>query len=243
MQQRTWGPFNGRHLTTIAVALIVGMVLVPGAVYAVDTFTNVAIQDPTSGAKTKVTNGGLLRVSASGKVTVDDAGESLSVDDGGGAMTVDGTVGITGVVEVNQSTADPLSTRETSTIYGDTISISGSNGSVVCEAINLAAGRRVRIESVAVSVFPGGTPSAWVKVWGELTDGGSGAALELPVPMSAMNGQFYGFGGIARVEMTVVGGSEFDAQGSPARMDVCGRAQASGSSTFRFMVVGTYLDA
>jgi len=51
MPTRTWGPFNGRHLTTIIVTIIVGAVLIPSTAWAVDTFSNVAIEDPVSGAQ------------------------------------------------------------------------------------------------------------------------------------------------------------------------------------------------
>jgi hypothetical protein len=51
---RTWGPFTGRQLTVIIVSLMVGVVMVPGTVWAVDTFTNVAIEDPVSGVKASV---------------------------------------------------------------------------------------------------------------------------------------------------------------------------------------------
>jgi hypothetical protein len=72
--QKTWGPFTGRQLTVIAVTLIV-CILVPGTVWAVDQFTNVAIQDPVTG--TKATVGPAHR---------------LLVGDGGGPLTVDGNV-------------------------------------------------------------------------------------------------------------------------------------------------------
>jgi hypothetical protein len=72
--QKTWGPFTGRQLTTMIVALIV-CVLVPGTVWAVDTFSNVAIEDPVSGVKASV-----------------DSAHRLKVGDAAGAMTVDGSV-------------------------------------------------------------------------------------------------------------------------------------------------------
>src|SRR5437868_11351509 len=75
--QKTWGPFTGRQLTTIVIALIAGVVLLPGAVWAVDSFTNVAIQDPISGAKASV-----------------DASHHVIVGDGSGALSVDGTVSV-----------------------------------------------------------------------------------------------------------------------------------------------------
>jgi hypothetical protein len=72
--QRTLGPFSGRHLTVIMVALIVA-IFVPGTVWAVDTFSNVAIQDPVSGVKASV-----------------DPNHRVLVGDGNGALSVDGTV-------------------------------------------------------------------------------------------------------------------------------------------------------
>jgi hypothetical protein len=53
-QSRGWGPFTGRQLTAIIITLTVGLVMVPGTVWAVDTFTNVAIQDPVTGAKASI---------------------------------------------------------------------------------------------------------------------------------------------------------------------------------------------
>lgn len=54
ISQRTWGPFNGRHMTVMLVALIVGVVLVPSTVWAAAALTNVAIQDPVSGARASI---------------------------------------------------------------------------------------------------------------------------------------------------------------------------------------------
>lgn len=75
MPGKSWGPFSGRQLTTIIVSLIIGVVLLPSAVWAVDSFTNVAIQDPVSGYKVGVTSS-----------------RKALVSDGSGSMTVDGTV-------------------------------------------------------------------------------------------------------------------------------------------------------
>jgi hypothetical protein len=74
MNERTWGPFSGRQLTTMVVSLIL-VLGVPGTVWAVDTFSNVAIEDPVSGVKASV-----------------DSSKRLKVGDGSGAMTVDGTI-------------------------------------------------------------------------------------------------------------------------------------------------------
>src|SRR3954449_2470234 len=75
MAQKTWGPFTGRQLTVIIVALIVGVVALPSAVWAVDTFSNVAIEDPVSGVKASV-----------------NSSKALLVGDASGALTVDGKV-------------------------------------------------------------------------------------------------------------------------------------------------------
>jgi hypothetical protein len=60
---RTWGPFNGRHLTIIIVAIVTGLVMVPTTVWAVATLTNVAVQDPVSGFRASVDSARHLAVS------------------------------------------------------------------------------------------------------------------------------------------------------------------------------------
>jgi hypothetical protein len=72
---KTWGPFSGRQLTVIIVCLIVGVVMLPSAVWAVDAFTNVAVQDPVSGVKASV-----------------DASHHLFVTSGSVPLAVGGTV-------------------------------------------------------------------------------------------------------------------------------------------------------
>lgn len=59
---RTWGPFSGGQLTTILVTLVIGVVMVPSTVWAVDAFTNVAIEDPVSGKKAAVDTAHRLQV-------------------------------------------------------------------------------------------------------------------------------------------------------------------------------------
>jgi hypothetical protein len=71
--RKTWGPFSGRQLTTMVVSLIL-VLGIPGTVWAVDTFSNVAIEDPVTGVKASV-----------------DSSKRLKVGDGSGAMTIDGT--------------------------------------------------------------------------------------------------------------------------------------------------------
>ena len=72
---KTWGPFSGRQLTTIIGMLLVAVVVLPSAVWAVDTFSNVAIEDPITNNKAGV-----------------DSSNRLKVGDGSGALTIDGTV-------------------------------------------------------------------------------------------------------------------------------------------------------
>jgi hypothetical protein len=61
-------------LTTVVVAVCVTLVVAPGAVWAIDTFSNVAVEDPVSGTKASV-----------------DSTHHLLVGDGSGPLTVDGS--------------------------------------------------------------------------------------------------------------------------------------------------------
>src|SRR4051812_30278413 len=74
-EPRTWGPFTGRQLTVIIVAFMAAIVMLPGVTWAVDSFSNMAIQDPVSGVKAQV-----------------DSTRRLMVGDGSGPLTVNGTV-------------------------------------------------------------------------------------------------------------------------------------------------------
>jgi hypothetical protein len=64
MPTKTWGPFNGRQLTTIIVALIVGVVMVPTGAFAVTTLKSVVINDPTGTHRALVDKTGSLQVAA-----------------------------------------------------------------------------------------------------------------------------------------------------------------------------------
>jgi hypothetical protein len=59
-----WRTRQGRRIETAMIAVAVCAVVAPGTVYAVDTFTNVAIQDPTSGKKAVVNGDSRLNVDA-----------------------------------------------------------------------------------------------------------------------------------------------------------------------------------
>ena len=63
--QRYWGPFTGNHLTIIFVAAMA--VFLPGTLWAVDAFTNVAIEDPLTGTKASVNSA--RRMGVFGSVT------------------------------------------------------------------------------------------------------------------------------------------------------------------------------
>jgi len=52
MERKTWGPFTGTHLTIMFTAAV--LATVPTALWSVDAFNNVAIQDPVSGKKVAV---------------------------------------------------------------------------------------------------------------------------------------------------------------------------------------------
>ena len=87
---RPWGPFTGRQLTIIIVALFATVVLVPTAVYAVPAAKSVIIQDGTNPANKVSVSGGKLNVGdGSGPLTVDGI---MAVGDGVGPLTVDGSV-------------------------------------------------------------------------------------------------------------------------------------------------------
>jgi hypothetical protein len=75
MHTKTWGPFTGRQLMVMFVAIVVGVVMVPTSVWAVSNYSNVAIEDPGTGVHASV-----------------DASHRLKVGDGSGPLTVDGTV-------------------------------------------------------------------------------------------------------------------------------------------------------
>jgi len=60
MPQKSFGPFSGAQLTAIVVAVLA--FLLPTTLWAVDAFTNVAIQDPVSGNKAAVDSSRKLSV-------------------------------------------------------------------------------------------------------------------------------------------------------------------------------------
>jgi hypothetical protein len=68
---KTWGPFNGRHLTTI-ICVVIAALLLPIGAWAV-SFTNVAITDPGGVNRAKVNAAGALSAAVSGSVTANNA--------------------------------------------------------------------------------------------------------------------------------------------------------------------------
>ena len=98
---KTWGPFNGRQLTTIICVLAVG-VLFPVGAWAAVSFTNVAITDP----------GGVNRAKV-------DATGKLAVGDGSGSLTVDGTVNERAALPTKPIVITPVAAGASfTTIYG-----------------------------------------------------------------------------------------------------------------------------
>src|SRR3954469_24436016 len=88
MPQKSLGPFSGRQLTLIAVTLILA-VAVPGTVFAVDTFSNVAIEDPVSGVKASVDSQHRLKTldTVSGNVLAQDTAPANLVQFFGGGVS------------------------------------------------------------------------------------------------------------------------------------------------------------
>jgi hypothetical protein len=64
MPTKSWGPFNGRQLTTIIVALILGAAMIPTGAFAVTTLKNVVINDPGGINQAHVDATGSLQSSA-----------------------------------------------------------------------------------------------------------------------------------------------------------------------------------
>ena len=158
MPQSTWGPFTGRQLMLMFIALMAAVVLLPGAVYAVDAFSNVAIQDPTSGVKAKVTNAGALRVS-----------------DSSGPMTVDGTVGL----------APDAAVRTTQPPFAATIKVTpASPDPRTCVQVPLPASGKIQLKSVVVTDYFSPTfPIAYIKPFVKTTSS-TGQVMQLRVPLS-----------------------------------------------------------
>jgi hypothetical protein len=62
MDGRRWGPFSGGHLVAMFGFLVLAIAL-PGSLWAVDAFQNVAIENPTTGVKAAVDRSRRLVVS------------------------------------------------------------------------------------------------------------------------------------------------------------------------------------
>jgi hypothetical protein len=67
-----WGPFTGRHLTIMFVAVVLGGVVVPATAWARVTFSNVAITDAKGVNRAKVDASGNLHTKANGTVIASD---------------------------------------------------------------------------------------------------------------------------------------------------------------------------
>ena len=67
MAPKRWGPFTGRHLTTMFIALVIGAVAVPITAQATSTGQDVVITDPSASPER------YAKVDANGKLQVSDA--------------------------------------------------------------------------------------------------------------------------------------------------------------------------
>ena len=217
-------------VVVLTLATVGGAAPTPSSVTVANTAQNPAIVQVTGTPNVQVTGTPSVTLSGTPSVTLSGS-PSVSLDDAGND------------VEVNSSKTNPVYVREAPEAYGDTMSMSASNGNVTCQQIDLALGRVIRLEGVMVSISGGGTPHAWLEVWGELAPGGgAGVAGEIDIPLNANQSQFFSHSGMLAPGLPIGGGSEFDNDGKPARVSGCIRAQASGSSTGRFFFSGVYLD-
>ena len=199
-----------------ATAVVMGLAAPLGAVAAGQLVTLVDDDTPT---KAQVDTGGKLRVG-----------------DGAGSLTVNGSVNVT------SSPADPVSAREAPKVFGDTASVFLNAGATGCTNLELAAGRLARIESVVVSAGGAAAPTAWLRVWGEPTEGDF-FAVDGKLTLAQSNTSFYPWTGISEIGMPVAGGNAASANGVPANVQLCGRAPSGNSTTIAFTVSGVYLDA
>ena len=161
MSQPKWGPFTGRQLMVMFIALMGAVVLVPGAGYAVDSFSNVAIEDPTTGVKAHLTSGG--RVLA-------------QVNDGSGPMTVDGTVALTPDAAV----------RTTQPPFAATVKVTPASGDPrTCVEVPLPASGKVELKSVMVTdYFSPTVPIAYIKPFVK-TGSSTGQVTQLRILLAA----------------------------------------------------------
>jgi hypothetical protein len=174
---KTWGPFTGRQLTIIIVALVFGVVMIPGAVWAVDTYSNVAIQDPVSGAKAKVASTGALNVGdGSGPLTVNG---TVRTHDGDGPMTVDGAVRV-------DDGAGPLTVDTRMWQVGQYLTVDSMSGCAYFP--NPPAGEQVKLRSVFASVNLPDAGLTRVWLYGHYNAGGFLPAVDMTIPFSGKDG-------------------------------------------------------
>ena len=118
---RTWGPFNGRQLTVLIVSLMIGLVMIPSTVWAIDTFSNVAIEDPVSGVKASVDSTKHLAVAGTVRALPASpaAPFSFSLDVSGNAFThvVGPTASAINLTALALSAHDPSGPRSDFYLY------------------------------------------------------------------------------------------------------------------------------
>lgn len=229
-------------LAFVVGGLAVALASAGTAVAATGSLVNIA--DPTNAAYlAKVSSAGKLLTQVSGSVTskIDPTGNTVALAPGG-TVGIDPAANTVGVVT---SPSSPLHVREDAAVFGDTsTNLVVNAGAVLCTPLELADGRLVRLEAVTVSAGGPATPIVWLQLWGESSaSSGSGLAQELAIPLTAQSTSFFNFSGSLRPGLIVQGGSEFAADGIPARVSFCVRGSASGSNNARFTASGVYLDA
>lgn len=142
-------------------------------------------------------------------------------------------------VSVESSAAAPLRTQEVIRTFGDGFRLLPGANLTVCEDVALPAGRVMQLQSIAVSATAPVT--VYLRVWTEMIEGGNGTAIELPIALTTVTTGFFQRSGSLATPMTIVGGSEFAANGVAARPSICATAGASNSSV-SFVVSGVYVD-
>jgi hypothetical protein len=169
-------PARGRQLTVLIVSLMIGIVLVPSTVWAVDTFSNVAIEDPSTGAKASVDTRQHLAVVAESPTT------PLVFSEDDGAFTLKPVVGPTkrtiNLTALSASPKDGQTGSRNFFLYVESVPSSAPN----CGAnstYTLYHVPAMQTSPVFVATFPtplvirpaAGKRSAWTRTFEIPTDG------------------------------------------------------------------------
>jgi hypothetical protein len=119
-RQRYFGPFSGLQLTAIIITLTV-VIGVPSTVYAIDTFSNVAVEDPVTGVKASVDTLHRLRTidTVTGNVLAQETTPANIVRFFGGGLTCTGLYTVPAGKALILKTADGYVFKSTSDSYGE----------------------------------------------------------------------------------------------------------------------------